>query len=169
LALATREGSISDALALSPNGWERRPKALRFTSFRDQPELTFARGKAHARIAFGAHDPQGLRPSASLTLLYSDRDTGVPPNVHEHEWEHLAILDGEGIMLLGDEHLVLGPGAVYEVPEKVEHGFTPNGNRPLVAIQLFSPPGPEQRFALLASAPPQEPKTPESPKALTPR
>jgi hypothetical protein len=37
------------------------------------------------------------------------------------------------------------------VPSGVEHAFVPGGTRPFVAVQLYVPPGPEQRFRKLAA------------------
>ena len=46
----------------------------------------------------------------------------------------------------------LGPKQVVTVPPGAKHAWKPDPGSRLVAVQLYSPPGPEQRFVGLAAA-----------------
>lgn len=126
---------------------QREPSAdaalLRVDSFARAAHAAWGNGHYHAFILHGAEEPD---MPTSLSLLWATRDSAVPPNVHDTEWEHLAILDGRGTMLIGEQRIPLGPGDVYHVPPGIEHGFKSAGKTELVAVQWFTPPGPEQRY-----------------------
>jgi mannose-6-phosphate isomerase-like protein (cupin superfamily) len=81
----------------------------------------------------------------------------VVPHVHEKEWEHMAILEGEGDFIQGSgegEHtLHASGGVIFSVPPATRHQWQPAGSHAFLGIQVYTPPGPEQRFKKLAAAP----------------
>jgi mannose-6-phosphate isomerase-like protein (cupin superfamily) len=89
--------------------------------------------------------------STSISLLMAAPGKGVPPNVHSDEWEHIAILSGDGAMLLAGNKYPIRGGEIFHVPKGTEHGFESNGTRELKALLFFTPAGPEQRFIDLGS------------------
>src|SRR6202035_3272125 len=95
--------------------------------------------------------------SASLGALMASKSAPVRQNVHEHEWEILAILSGDGTLVRtvgGREDLTpIAAGTFASIAPGVPHAYRPAGTAPLVAVQLFLPPGPEQRFKKLAATP----------------
>ena len=101
-----------------------------------------------------------------VNLLRFSRDAAVFEHVHEKERECLAIFEGDGELSLklppgtgtasdgSAGHSPMGvpvqPGTVVCIPSGMKHAWKPSGKAPLFAIQVYAPPGPEQRFKLLA-------------------
>jgi mannose-6-phosphate isomerase-like protein (cupin superfamily) len=121
--------------------------------------LTWAGGAMHARIAFDASDS----PRASLELLFASDDAPVAEHAHPGAWETLVALSAAGHLHLPAQRVAerdLSPhdrtvtdGTIVYVPADVRHAWAPDGTHPLVAVQVYSPPGPEQRFRALAAPP----------------
>ncbi len=115
-------------------------------------DLAWAGGAMHARIAFEAPGS----PRASLGLLFASDDAPVAEHAHPESWEVLAALSAAGRL-----HLPAGAaapardrtvtdGTIAYVPAAQRHAWMPDGTHPLIAVQVYSPPGPEQRFRALA-------------------
>ncbi len=125
--------------------------------------LRWAGGAMHARIAFEGQ----ASPRASLGLLFASDDAAVAEHAHPGAWETLIALSAAGHLHLpaqraGDRELpardrTVTDGTIVYVPAGVRHAWVPDGTHPLVAIQLYSPPGPEQRFRALAATPETSP------------
>jgi quercetin dioxygenase-like cupin family protein len=81
---------------------------------------------------------------ASLGVLEADAGAVVPPHVHAKETEVLYLLAGGGTMTIAGVAIAVEPTAVIQIPAGVEHSFT--ATAATRALQLYSPPGPEQRF-----------------------
>ena len=105
--------------------------------------LPFAGGKLRVKIFF-EQEEDGLAHGA-LSLLDADADLSVPEHVHEQSAEVLFIESGDGTMILGEERFAIEPGKVIYVPPNTNHGYEA-GTQPLRAMQIYAPPGPEQRF-----------------------
>jgi mannose-6-phosphate isomerase-like protein (cupin superfamily) len=142
-------GTMGQAAAAAQKAaWAKRPSPVTSVELDKQPDLAWGGGAYHARIGF----EDG---SASLGVLMASKNAAVPQNVHDHEWEILAILSGEGTLVRmpdgkeDDSHTA--PGTFASIAPGVPHAYRPAGAAPLVAVQLFLPPGPEQRFKKLAS------------------
>lgn len=101
--------------------------------------LTWADGKAHAMLGF--EDGR-----ASFGLLFSHAEVPVPRHAHAESIEVVGLLSGDGTMGIGDEQRKVSSGDVLHVPKGVEHDYAPAGTKTLFAVQLYLPPGPEQRF-----------------------
>jgi quercetin dioxygenase-like cupin family protein len=106
-------------------------------------ELTWADGRAHARLAF--EDGR-----ASFGLLYSAPNLGVPRHSHAASVEVVGLLRGEGTMGVGDDDRGVAAGEVFHIPAGTPHDYRPSGKAGMFAVQLYLPPGPEQRFKSLA-------------------
>jgi mannose-6-phosphate isomerase-like protein (cupin superfamily) len=93
-----------------------------------------------------------------VDLQLFSKDAGLAEHVHEHEWEALALLDGEGALVRGaapaEERIEARAGSIVTIPAGVRHAWKPSGKAPLVAVQVYAPPGPEQRFKKLAGKAP---------------
>jgi mannose-6-phosphate isomerase-like protein (cupin superfamily) len=149
LVARTPGNTLGQAGAPGQNvGWAQRPAPVTSVELDRQPDLAWGGGAYHARIGF----EDG---SASVGSLMASKNAGVPQNVHEHEWEILAILSGDGTLVrtVGgrEETTPIAPGTFTSIAPGVPHAYRPAGTSPLVAVQLFLPPGPEQRFKKLAS------------------
>lgn len=121
-------------------------------------DLAWRHGAMHARIGFDAT----TSPRASLeVLMFSDVAT-VEEHAHDGSWELLAAISAAGRLhipaqsVTGVENAVLEhdrivtAGTIAYVPASVRHAWSPDGTHPLIAVQSYSPPGPEQRFRALA-------------------
>ena len=82
--------------------------------------------------------------AASLGVLEMDAGGKVPTHVHEHETELLYLLGGSGTMTIDGVDMPIGPTTVVQIPPNVPHSFV--AAEAVTAIQLYAPPGPEQRF-----------------------
>jgi hypothetical protein len=119
-------------------------------------DLSWAGGAVHARIAFEAP----LSPRASLGVLIASDDAPVAEHAHPGAWEVLAAFSAAGrlhipaqtvgdVTLTARDRSVTG-GSIAYVPASVRHAWVPDGTHPLIAVQVYAPAGPEQRFRGLA-------------------
>jgi mannose-6-phosphate isomerase-like protein (cupin superfamily) len=110
------------------------------------PELKFAGGKMAVHLDVGTK----LSPD-----LYMGRLEGTAPvgeHTHPTSWEILAAVEASGTFVLEGTEAKLGPRHIVFVPPAAKHAWKPDPGPKLVAIQMYSPPGPEQRFVALAAA-----------------
>ncbi len=70
----------------------------------------------------------------------------IPVHDHPHSDELLLIEEGTGQMTLGDKSLTVSAGQAIRIPMGTKHSFTQTGDKPLRAVQVYAPAGPEQRF-----------------------
>lgn len=112
------------------------------------PELAWAGGTMRAHLDL----EKDVSPE-----LYVGRLEGTAPvaeHVHETSWEILCAVEGAGTFTLDGKAERLGPRSLVAVPPNTKHSWKPDDGVKLVAIQLYSPPGPEQRFKTLAGVSP---------------
>lgn len=159
LAVVTGGEPVADAAArLARDGasvsWKQRPAAVEVADLAAAADLAWAGGAMHARTAFAG---DGQR--ASLGVLIASADATVAQHQHDGSWEVLAALRASGMAKRaagpGATDLAAIPvedGAVVAMPKATQHAWMPGGKKPLVAVQLYVPPGPEQRFKQLAGA-----------------
>jgi mannose-6-phosphate isomerase-like protein (cupin superfamily) len=134
--------------------WKTRKQPVETFSFADRPDLAWGGGAYHARIGWEGSE----KPAAVVDLLLFSKDAGLAEHVHEHEWEALALLDGDGTFMRAaapaEERVEARAGSIVTVPAGVRHAWKPSGKAPLFALQVYAPPGPEQRFKKLAGKAP---------------
>ncbi|MEZ4224372.1 MAG: cupin domain-containing protein [Polyangiaceae bacterium] len=153
LALASTKGNLDEPLAHAKAKpwevrWKKRPAPLATFQFSKVDDLAWAGGAFHARIAVGNVEPA---LPASFGLLRASRDGSVPE--HDHPtWEHIAILSGRGKMMMAGAAHEVAPGACFDIPVGVKHAFISSKSEPLLAVQMYTPSGPEARFVALAKA-----------------
>lgn len=144
-------GTLAQAASAQKVGWATRPAPVTSVELDRKPDLAWGGGAYHARLGF----EDG---SASLGSLMASKGAPVPRNVHDHEWEILAVLSGAGTLArtVGgrEDDVPIAPGTFASIPPGAPHEYRPAGTSPLVAVQLFLPPGPEQRFKQFASGGP---------------
>ena len=124
--------------------WRKRPGTgvLVTKKLPDIEPWSWAGGAAHARIAFG----EATAKTGSLGVLTMAPGLGVPEHDHPTSWEHLAVLDGSGKMSLGDQKLDVKPGDAISIPKAVKHAVTRSDGGKVLAVQVYTPAGPEQRY-----------------------
>lgn len=111
------------------------------------------RGDARAGIGFE-------KGRASFGILFGSKDAGVAQHLHDTSWEILAPLtaagtakraSGPGTAVTDMTELEMTDGMVVAMPKGTLHAWQPGGKKPLLAVQMYVPPGPEQRFKKLAA------------------
>lgn len=109
------------------------------------PPLNWAGGKMSAHLDLEA---------AVLPELYVGRLAGTMP-VAEHNhpgtWEILCAVEARGTLRLAGEERRVESRSCVAVPPDAQHAWQPDEGSRLVAVQLYAPPGPEQRFKKLAA------------------
>lgn len=108
------------------------------------PELTWANGAMHAHLDV----EDELRGDAYFGRLSGTAN--VPEHAHDGSWEILIAIEGSGTFTLDGKPQHLGAREVVGVPPNTKHSWTPDSGVKLVAFQIYTPPGPEQRFKALA-------------------
>jgi len=95
-----------------------------------------------------------VTPVASPELYLGRLEGTAPVAEHSHasSWEILAALDANGTLVLDGTEGHVGPRQIVMIPPGAKHAWKPEAGSKLVAIQMYAPPGPEQRFVALAAA-----------------
>ncbi|TMC08218.1 MAG: cupin domain-containing protein [Chloroflexi bacterium] len=76
-----------------------------------------------------------------LQVIRSEVQPGVEFEVHGHPEEQMIVVLGGALRFrVGDVESVARAGDVVHVPSGVPHGGRVEGDRPLVAIEIFQPP-----------------------------
>jgi mannose-6-phosphate isomerase-like protein (cupin superfamily) len=109
------------------------------------PELPFMGGTMHAHL--DVDDPD----VASFYLGRLSGTSGVAPHAHDRSWEVLCAIDAAGVFTLDGNDARLGPRTCISVPPGAKHSWKPDPGSNLNAVQMYFPPGPEQRFKKLAA------------------
>jgi mannose-6-phosphate isomerase-like protein (cupin superfamily) len=112
------------------------------------PDLAFMGGAMHARPDL---DDRAVVPSVYLGRLSGM--AGVAEHTHDKSWEILCAVEAAGIFTLAGLSQRLGPRTCVFVPPGARHSWQPDPGSTLVAVQIYAPPGPEQRFKKLAAEP----------------
>ena len=133
-------------------GWSKRSSPVTAVETNHQPDLSWGGGAYHAHIGIEAMGSD--TPSMSLGVLNLSKNAPVAEHVHDKEWEVMAIIEGEGELVKKGSSVKVAPGAIVAVPPGTPHAWKPSGTSALLAVQMYSPPGPEQRFKKLAESAP---------------
>lgn len=150
LGVVTDGGSLDDILGkvkAQPYKvrWHKRPGSIEVKSLKSAEDLGWGGGAYHVRIAFGGH--KKLR--SSLEVLSASPKASIAEHSH-NGWESLAVLSGTGSMTLAGTKQAVKAGTVFQIPKATKHAYAGSGGDPLLAIQLYTPSGPERRFYKLA-------------------
>lgn len=107
------------------------------------PKLAWSGGTMTARL-----DVQ----TPELYLGRLEGSASVAEHSHAGSWEILASIDAKGTFVVDGTPGSLGPRQIVMVPPGTKHAWKPDPGSTLVAVQMYVPPGPEQRFVALAAA-----------------
>jgi quercetin dioxygenase-like cupin family protein len=111
----------------------------------ETPPLTWAKGSMTAWLDV---------PGEAAPGLYLGRLAGsAPVKEHDHagSWEILCAVEASGTFILDGVQARLGRRQVVVIPPGKKHAWLPDEGTRLVGVQLYTPPGPEQRFKALAA------------------
>lgn len=132
-----------------------RRAAVRPVAFDTQAPLSWGGGAFHGRIGL---DGEVDLPAFALNAIVFGKDAIVQPHAHPGAWECLAVLAGDGDLSYAPpgklEKIHVTKGQLACIPEGATHAWTPSGKEPLVALQIYTPPGAEQRWKALAAPAP---------------
>lgn len=146
--LAVKATTSRDCLAI-----QKPPTESKVVRGAAAQKLTFAGGKMNAWLDF---DSNSLPPrDRAVQHFYFGRLEGTAPvaeHTHPTSWEVLAAVEAAGTFTLDGRASRLAPRQVVVVPPGTKHAWAPDPGSKLVAFQVYSPPGPEQRFIGLAAA-----------------
>lgn len=87
-------------------------------------------------------------PGTQVTPLHADSlcssflicITGsVPPHLHQRHTEHVTVLEGEALMLLGDSTFQVRAGQVIAIPAGTPHAATRLGDAPFKVVSVQAP------------------------------
>jgi quercetin dioxygenase-like cupin family protein len=110
-----------------------------------------AKAYGPATIYVEAATIKGAPLAASVLALPAGAK--VPEHVHAQETELLYVLDGAGTMTIAGTEVAVTPTSVIQIPPNIKHAFS--ATAAVRAVQVYTPPGPEQRFK---KPPPPQPK-----------
>jgi mannose-6-phosphate isomerase-like protein (cupin superfamily) len=91
-------------------------------------------------------DPAGH--GVQVTKLHSDSlassfviciHDSVPPHLHRYHTEHVTVLNGTGVMLLGDSTFTIAPGDVIVIPRNTPHAARSTGSQALRVLSVQAP------------------------------
>ncbi len=155
------EGSLDLALAAVRKSekavfWDKRPGSFAVQDLERAERLSWAHDAAHAWVGF----EQDRSPKAYLGLLHLDAKLPVAEHQHANSWEVIVPVQGAGALALAGERVEANasasrrvdvrPGDVIMIPPGVAHSYEPAVQESLLVVQLFVPPGPQQRYRDLA-------------------
>ncbi|MFO0587790.1 MAG: hypothetical protein U0441_09635 [Polyangiaceae bacterium] len=157
--IAQTAALLKDRKTLKKVAWTSRPSAIEVVDFNAAADLAWGGGAMHARLGF-------TKGRAAFGLLLASKDAPVARHLHDASWEILAPLTADGTFkragTTGPDaadltDVPMADGEVAAMPKNTLHQWIPAGKKPLFAVQMYVPPGPEQRFKKLAetTTPPQ--------------
>lgn len=108
------------------------------------PAYRILNGKGTARLLLGPGN--GIQEMAVDEILF-DPGASVPEHAHDGSAEILFIQSGAVDMTINGDHVPAGAGDAIYIPAGAKHSARVLGDRePLRAVQIYLPPGPEQRY-----------------------
>jgi quercetin dioxygenase-like cupin family protein len=96
----------------------------------------------------------GSATSGHAVVLTVDMPPGLHVDAHVHDTEEQIniVLSGQVRFRVGGEETVLGAGGVLLMPRNVEHELWNDTAEFAQLVEIYTPPGMEQRFAAAAAA-----------------
>ena len=86
--------------------------------------------------------------------MYVGRLEGTAPvaeHAHAGVYEIVCAVQGDGALVVDGHPQIVRPKTCTVIPPDTKHEWRPANGAKLVAIQMYAPPGPEQRFKKLAA------------------
>jgi mannose-6-phosphate isomerase-like protein (cupin superfamily) len=123
----------------------RPAEAKTIVRAKDVPEVKWASGTMRA------HLDVGTKLSPELYIGRLEGTAAVAEHEHATSSETLIAIEAAGTFSLDGKESRLGPKQIVFVPKGTKHAWKPDPGSKLSAIQLYAPPGPEQRFLTLAA------------------
>jgi putative monooxygenase len=147
--VAAAGGAVDAVLVMVPGGREGTARAGALPT----PPLVSAgkplRGRLLAASAAKTYgpatifldDPKGPFAASILTL---PAGAAVPAHVHAKETEALFVLEGASTLTIGTTQIAVTSTSAIQIPPNTKHAASVTAT--MRALQIYTPPGPEQRF-----------------------
>ena len=96
----------------------------------------------------------GSATSGHAVVLTVDMPPGLHVDAHVHDTEEQIniVVSGQVRFRVGDQESVLGAGGVLLMPRQVEHELWNDTDEFAQIIEIYTPPGMEQKFASAGAA-----------------
>jgi quercetin dioxygenase-like cupin family protein len=96
----------------------------------------------------------GPSTSGHAIVLSVDMPPGLHVDAHSHDNEEQIniVVSGRVRFRIGDEETVLGAGGVLLMPRHIEHELWNDSDEFAQIIEIYTPPGMEQKFAAAGAA-----------------
>jgi quercetin dioxygenase-like cupin family protein len=96
----------------------------------------------------------GAETSGHAVVLSVDMPPGLHVDAHTHETEDQIniVLSGRVRFRVGTEEAVLGAGGVLLMPRRIEHELWNDTKDWAQLVEIYTPPGMEQKFAAAGAA-----------------
>jgi quercetin dioxygenase-like cupin family protein len=111
-------------------------------------------GKGVARILL--EEKTTGSQAMAMSVLELDPGAEIPRHAHTGASELLYIMSGSGKVTVGGETVAFNPNSAVYFPADQPHSAKMNSGGPIMAVQIYAPAGPEQRFR--GALPPAAPK-----------
>ena len=85
-----------------------------------------------------------------MQLMVMSKDAPMARHQHASSWEVIGLLTARGTFSVAAKDVAVRSGSVLHVAPATDHEWKPAGTTTLVGVQLYVPPGPEQRFKTMA-------------------
>jgi len=86
-------------------------------------------------IQFKALETRATHPSARFSLVQVNVGGTIEKHVHDDEIETAYVVEGRGVLRIGDEEVAVETGMGVSVPQGIPHGLRNTGDIPL---ELFA-------------------------------
>jgi len=134
--------AVAHVAPCEPSQWHEGHVVVRAGAAAD---LSFLGGSMHAHLDL---DDRGTAPTLYMGRLSGT--AGVPEHDHAASWEVRAV-EASGTFTVAGQERRLAPRTCVSIPPATKHSWRPDPGANLVAVQMYSPAGPEQRFKKLAA------------------
>ncbi len=82
-------------------------------------------------------EPLATTDDATSFVIWVKSD--VQAHLHEYHTEHVYIIEGNGIMLLGDDTINISPKDIIAIPPGTTHAAINKGSMPLKVLSIQAP------------------------------
>ncbi len=96
----------------------------------------------------------GAETNGHAVVITVDMPAGLHVGAHTHDTEDqiIIVISGRVRFRVGDDHTVLGAGGVLCMPRSVEHELWNDTDESAQLVEIYTPPGMEQKFATAGAA-----------------
>jgi quercetin dioxygenase-like cupin family protein len=121
------------------------PQGMRFAVESFDKATVYPQGnkiKVHLLFEPASSDSDAI----AMSIVEFEPGADVPRHTHTGSAEILYMLSGSGTVEIGSDKLAFGAEQAIHIPEGQPHAAKFTGPEKTVALQIYSPAGPEQRF-----------------------